>query len=297
MAETYQPSGKAGRGYVPLALAIGLIAAVVGGFVYQKLIGLIPFIYINFLLTIGLAALLAAALGFAIKRGKCRHVTAAAVLAVLIGATADAASFYTAYREWIADLTEELEKGIQNGTIPPVQGETPESIANQATFGDWIDMRVETGWGLGRTGKGVKITGIFVWLLWLAELGTLCGVPLVTAMAGARSPFCEPCVRWTDTHEIGTISHLTAVDIDRVRDAGVEGLLSLQPSNGDRTLEFSVHACPACTTTRFVQVDLEGPDDEESDVEDETLIAPTKLTEVDARALHEKFAAPARSKS
>lgn len=286
MSESYKPSGRFGAACIPMTLVVGLAAALVGGFVYQKIVDFVPFIYVNFLLTIGLGYGLAWVIGFTLERGKCRHLVLAAVLAALCGGVAVAASFYSNYKSGQAEIADELERQVKTLEGEFVEGDTPESLAESFTFGEWIDLRVEHGWEIM---GAITLSGVFVWIIWLIEFGIIVGLPLFVALAAAWRPFCEPCTNWAEQHALGTIDRLTSVDIDQVRGAtNIEPYLGVTPSEGDRSLAFVVHACPTCEVTRFAQVnEIWHEDDGKGSVteKNECLVTPLRLSRPDAEAL------------
>src|SRR5688572_11803570 len=105
----YEPSGRFGAALLPALL---LCAAVGAGlaWVYQWLINLIPFIYVNLLLTLGFGFVLLTMVLTALRAGRNRNHPLALAAAVVLPVIAVIASFGWGYRLALPDLYEQVAK-------------------------------------------------------------------------------------------------------------------------------------------------------------------------------------------
>ncbi|MDJ0523643.1 MAG: hypothetical protein QNJ90_16355 [Planctomycetota bacterium] len=245
----YVPSGRMGALAMPAALVAGAGIAIAGGFVYQKLIDVIPFIYINAVLTIGFAFLLGLVVAFAVGWGKCRNVLVAGAMGLVAGVIAIGFTFHLAHGWHTSEWADELQGLLsREAGVDPAAAEAEVEAVRTMSLGDYIDTRVEMGWTVLR----IELTGIMVWLLWLIEAGILAGGAALIAAGGATAPFCEPCDLYTEQQKLGTIRALPPPSMRTAARQGIPGLLELEEGGGNGRLVFTLQACPRCDRTKFV---------------------------------------------
>ncbi|PJJ54567.1 hypothetical protein [Hymenobacter chitinivorans] len=196
MSLYYQPSKRITVGGVLSFVLLGALAAVPLAFIYVYATWYIPFIYINVLLTLGFGAVLAVVLKLLTKAGKLRHPALVGWLAVLVG-------LWAWYVQWALYLT------LLDGA-----GET-ESLGRRASFTHttfeadvfltlltrpdivlgMLPRLAENGtWGIFT----VTVSGVFLYLVWLAELAIIVFFSWALAHSQAGTPFSETAGQWAD---------------------------------------------------------------------------------------------------
>ncbi|TYZ13382.1 hypothetical protein FY528_02940 [Hymenobacter lutimineralis] len=192
----YQPSGRFTVSGVLLLVILGTAAAVPLAFVYVYAIWYIPFIYINLFVTLGFGLLLGYALKTLTKSGKLRSPA-------LVGWLSFALALWAWYLQWCVYLT--LLFGA---------GET-ESLGSRASFthttfeadvflGTLLNPPLVLGMlpRLADEGTwsifGVTISGIFLYLVWLAELLILVLLTWNMPRSQAEVPFSELADEWAE---------------------------------------------------------------------------------------------------
>ena len=196
MILTYQPSGKLNP--LVLTFSIGAGVAMIGlGFVYQKLLSWIPLIYLNALLVFGYAMAGGFMMQFAVKKGKCRNPMAAKVLGLVVGVVAILSTHRFAYQFALDEA------------IPEIMAEDPTvteaELRAEITFDHYVEVRVEEGWSIGkpgRSGSGLPLKGIFVYIVWLIEAGAVVWWTCVGANKMSQVPFIEAGDVWADQTEV-----------------------------------------------------------------------------------------------
>jgi hypothetical protein len=256
--DAYRPSGR----FDPLALvgiAAVLVVAAATAWLYQRLVDWIPFIYVNVFLTAGFGLVLGAALAAALRWGKVRSRLLALVAAAAVALVAEGASFHWAYRNALPDAYGELRQ------LAAAAGEEAipyDEFERVFTFDDWREARVESGWTLGRVGRsgggGLELSGVFVYAVWLVELGILLVITLLLGAAVPRDPFCETCDRWTETKKLDLWPQVDTATLRRAVEAGDRTTLLAPrpaPGSGD-TATYVLRSCPACRQGGFVGVSV-----------------------------------------
>ncbi len=223
----YQPSGKLNP--LVLTFSIGAGVAMIGlGFIYQKLLSWIPFIYLNALLMIGYAFAGNFAMQFAVKKGKCRNPMVAKLLGLAVGVVAILSTHRFAYQFTL------------NEAIPEIMAEEPgvteEEIRAEITFERYVEVRVDEGWSIGKGGRsGLPIKGVFVYIVWLIEAGVVAAGTYLGANKMAQVPFIEAGDCWADQSEIVVrLSGQTIASKADLAEAGtVEQLIALPTANAE----------------------------------------------------------------
>jgi hypothetical protein len=246
MIETYRPSGQVGVFTFPLWL-LALVPAVLLGYVYQLGLYWIPFIYLNFFMTLGVAFVCGVLMKFVVKRGPCRNVLLTGVMGVVLclGLLAAKHGFqFYAYRAEVADYV------IEENQVPPAeQADVRRAVNEQFTFAEYINVRFDEGWNIGRGGRGgMPINGWFVYLVWLIEAGILVAGSLL-ALGQARHPFNETLLRWADEEEsVATIPLNDPLVYARMREARLIDELVSPPApdstSGNQFLVYKVYSVP-----------------------------------------------------
>ncbi len=248
---SYVASGRMGALSVPAGLGIGLLAGAIGGLVYQKLIDVIPLIYVNVVLTCGLAVVVGLGTAYGLRIGKCRNALVGGMVGVVCGAATLAFTFHLAHQWGRAEMVEELDRlaGIEG----PVPVEVLEYTRN-LSFGDYIDIRVETGWWVGSSG-GPQLTGPLVWLIWLVEAGIVCVGAFLFASTAAAALYCERCEVPTEDQVLGTVRAISPEAMRAAaRRGSIQDCLDVEEGGGDIRFVWILHACPRCDQTTLISV-------------------------------------------
>jgi hypothetical protein len=237
MMQTYSHGGA-----VPVSGAIatvlaGSATAVIGGIVYAYALRWIPFVYVNFILTM----IFGGAMGYVVcaqaQRGKIRNNTFLGVTAILVG-------LLGMYVYWAAYLW--ALAGIGNVGLwafwPPVL----------VGFGQHL---FEKGsWGF----KGDTVTGWILVGVWLIEAGTVLWFTVSAALSESRRPFCESCHEWTEI-EPGVARLVSTGDEpgwQQVLAGDLPSLAEFPPATPDvrQFVRLDAARCPKCEQSRFLTV-------------------------------------------
>lgn len=240
-ATHYKHSGKAPIGGILLSLVAGFVAAALLGVAYAYLIFYIPFVYINFFITIGFGALLGVAVGAAAKAGKVRNNAVVAVIALI----AAAVGYYIHWAFWIAAATE-VRSFDPNALWAFIQ------VLN--TLGPWSIF----GW---------TPTGGPLWFIWGVELLMIVLLGMLAAHAMTSDPFCEATGQWTTRTNLPR--RFTPLPDDATIESGsaVPGMLSPVPDDSPAYTEVSLFSAEGselrCVTLQgvTVEIDKDGKED------------------------------------
>lgn len=178
----YSHSGKAPFGGLLLGLALGLVAGPLLALLYSYITLYLPFIYINFLISLGFGIGVGLPVGFGLKTGKVRN----SPIALALGGAISLWAFYFVWAIWVFALLQRA--GSEEVRLLDV-------ILSPLGLGSAILKINETGaW----TMFGFPVSGIFLWLVWAIEALIILILPLITAWGFVSDPFCETCNRWTE---------------------------------------------------------------------------------------------------
>ncbi len=235
--QTYSHSGTVPVGGAIKTVLVGLATAAIGGIIYAYVFRWIPFVYLNFLMTLAYAGATGLAIAVMARRGQIRSnwfVTIVALVVALVGLYVYWAAYFWALA------------GIQN------VGLLAFSPAVLISFGKHL---FEKGsWGM----KNVTITGWPLVAFWIAEAVIVLRVTVSAALAEARRPFCEPCSEWTEVEE--NVARLAATGDEPAWQqvfAGDLPSLAEFPAaeqGAHQYVRLDVARCPRCERSRFLTV-------------------------------------------
>ncbi len=240
----YTHSGRMGLASIVLGPAAGLAAGILLALLYQYAVYYIPFIYVNFLLTLALGAGIGLACGFALKFGKCRNGAVALAIGAVCALAAVAASHVVNYRIVIGEVQKELA----------ADGVSASDVEAKLDFQSFLRLRADTGWTIGKSGSGMPISGVFVWLVWLIELGAVTGTSAVLANMQVNKPFCENCDQWAVPEHVGSLTPAAYTPLkSAIAGDNMEAVISpTRDPKSDKTAVFTLHRCPACRQSTFL---------------------------------------------
>ena len=239
MFEIYKPSGRFGALAIPL-LIVGLIAAVALAFVYQLLLDVIPFIYITFLITMALGFAGGVGGGMIVHMGKVRNVLLAGLIGVLMTVSALGAKYYFQYQNILGEV---VDSEMQQLEIPEAQrAEFTAAVAEELTFVEHLKLRSNIGWEIGRNG-GMPIQGVFVYLIWLVELGIVGYFAVKMPTSRAREPYSEKLDAWaSEVEQVMTLPITSEEMVTKIKAAtSVDELLELPIPETDESHQFAVY--------------------------------------------------------
>ena len=200
MFEVYKPSG--GVGFATwLLLIVGLVITAVLALVYQYLLELIPYIYLNALMTLGLGIAIGTIAAFIITKGHCRSLVVGTLIGLALATvglgTKFVGQYYTARSAGLEFL--EATNEISDEERPLVIAAFKDSYTLQAHLQD----RIDDGWVLGRgnNNNGAGMGGWLVYLVWLIEAGIIFYFAWTMSRGAAKQPYSEKMNLWADESE------------------------------------------------------------------------------------------------
>jgi hypothetical protein len=236
--QTYSHSGGVPVvGGVATVLA-GVVAAVLGGFVYGYAFYYIPIIFLNILVTLAFAAGIGMAVAVAARAGKVRNN-------LFVGTIGLLATFLGMYVYWGAYCWALLGIG-EVGLF----AFTPMGLI---AFGQ--ELFENGSWGL-RDGDPIK--GWFLVAMWVAETGMILFVSMMCALLDAKRPFCEACREWTEIER--GVARLAASGNEpqwaQVLAGDLPALAAFPPADSTsmQFVRLDVARCPRCEQSRFLSI-------------------------------------------
>lgn len=180
-------------------------------------------------------------MGRALKSGKCRNTTVAAIMTFLV----TAASYYAAWAVWL---------GADTGRSP-MEFLQPARMAAAV-----LDASHKVYFLFG------PMTGAPMWALWGLEAGFVLFLALVFSIDRSKSEtFCENCEIWTTVSKnaalvnAGTVSDVqqTAAQLKQrleLKDFGYLRQLGVVPGGALAWFRLDLHSCPQCGMTHTLQL-------------------------------------------
>ena len=233
----YTPSGVVPIGGALLTIVGSLIPAAILAVVYALIVHWVPFVYLNFLATMGFGFAMGICVTVLSSMGKIRSplfVRFAWLLTLAFGYYVYWGASIWAHGAWRAGLLV-----FDPGAV--------------ISFGSILFE--EGSWGFV---KDAPVTG---WLLvgfWLFEFVIIAGISYITAVANIDQPFCETCNEWTETEKGVALYHATGAEPEweQVRGGEFHVLTQvplLSASLGEY-VRMDVNACPKCTGSNFLSI-------------------------------------------
>jgi hypothetical protein len=194
MKEYYKPSGKFSPIFLVYFLLVSVIVFPILGLIYAYCIWYIPFVYINFFITLGFGFLAGLAISIlVIKKGKVRNT----LLALIIGALSGMVALYFHWSVWI-DLVINAGESYGSNRI----GITVSNIEFLQVFSlifqpnlvfEYINEVSKYGtWGI----RGATVSGTFLWIIWAIEFVMVVGLTSFMAYLQSKKPFSESTNSW-----------------------------------------------------------------------------------------------------
>jgi|GEM_PF-1231509 len=238
MFEIYKPSGSVGLKTWPV-LVVGLVVVAVLAFIYAWLLELIPFIYVNALLTLGMGIAIGTVATLVINLGHCRNLILATLMGILLAVTGLGGKFFSQYYLGRAAGIEFLE---QTDELPEEQRPMiVEAFKQEYSIVDHLQERIEAGWNIGRRGNGAPIGGWLVYLVWLIEAGIIFYFAWTMSRASAKAPYSEKMNLWADESETVMMLPITSDEmVSKIQSAtSVDELLEIPIPKTDESAKLA----------------------------------------------------------
>jgi len=225
MANYYQPSGRFSPLSFPILLVISLTVIPILSAIYAYLTFYIPFIYINFLITIGLGFGVSFCINFLVIRfGKVRNVPLSFIIGLIGG-------FFALYWQWVfwVHIFIEGEIELLQLAINPLG--MIDIIVEINNIGPWEMF-------------GTRLSGIFLWIIWLIETIIIIGFPTISSPSSAKEPFDETANKWYDTINLPNFNYLpnTVVSEFENNNDKVFEMLEVNPVKDKDHSEFTLYS-------------------------------------------------------
>lgn len=211
----YQESGKINfLGLLFSVIIYGLVAMILG-YVYSALIAFIPFIYINFFITIGVGIALGFMVRLLVRITHNRNKRSKIILAIVFGLLFN-------FFQWIVYIL-----NIANGELPDISYYLESFVwfANPKNFFGAIATINSVGaWAI----FGTTFTGIPLALVWIIEAFIIIGLPVMAIYKTKTYPYSEFLNKWypkytllKDFESVSTVNKM-------IRDLQKDPLKSIQ---------------------------------------------------------------------
>ncbi|RUT68109.1 hypothetical protein D0817_22550 [Flavobacterium cupreum] len=206
MEKYYKPSGKFSLIFILYFFLVSVTAFPVLGLIYAYCIWYIPFVYINFFITLGFGFLIGFVVAlFVIKKGKVRNP----LLGFFIGLTAAFLALYLHWAIWI-DLVINAGESYGSDRI----GITVSNIEFLQVFSlifrpdlvlEYISQVNENGtWGI----RGATASGAFLWVVWSIEFIIVITISGFLSYLEAKKPFSESTNSWYEEITLPALSYI-----------------------------------------------------------------------------------------
>lgn len=248
----YQSSGDVNVSGAITVAGLGLIAAIVLGFIYGIVAYYNPFVYLSFLgawfLGVGLGMVVTKAAVF----GKLHNIKVTLGIGVLVGLV----GLYAAWVGWLYVLND-YEYLMLN----------PLEILNFIQLAALLGVYEIFGW---------TPTGFALYAIWGIEAAIIIGGTVLNVMGGVnREPYCEDCGEWTKTEIITTrakriTDHAKTVRALEAHDMSVLTGQALHNTTKALRADVLVHQCKTCSGPRYLSVhNVEVSYDDDGNAEEE----------------------------
>jgi hypothetical protein len=235
--QKYSHSGIIPIGGALLCLVGSAVATALVAVVYALIIRFIPFVYLNFLATLGFGL----AMGFMVavlgKFGKIRSkafILFAWLLTLAVG--------YYVY--WGATIWTHEGLGLGLRVFEP--REIISFAEHLFQFGSWGIFGAQA------------VTGWFLVAFWLGEIGCLGWFSYMVALAEVDQPFCEICNQWTETEKGVAMFNATGSEPEwdnlKLGDYSALTRLPMLASSQPNYVRVDVEHCPQCGNSNFLNI-------------------------------------------
>ena len=191
MTKYYQPSGS----FSPVSFLYFILSSIIIipilALIYTYLVWYIPFIYINFFITIGLGVGVGMTMKYVVQLGKVRNPK----LGLAFGFLGGLLALYFSWVVWLNLIINSAATGESSNIVEQLLtiAGNPEAVYE---LGKIINS---TGtWGFGET----AISGTFLTIIWLIESLIIMFFAVSGPYPSAKAPFCELDDKWFDEKKL-----------------------------------------------------------------------------------------------
>ena len=246
MFKVYKPSGGVGFMTWPLLVA-GLVVMAVLAVIYALLLDLIPYIYLNALLALGMGIAVGTIATYVINIGHCRSVMLATLIGLLLAVTGLGGKFATQYYSFRTQAIAQIEnldlseiEGVSEEDYPAFM----EAAKNSLTFTEHIKARIDLGWDIGRRGNpgGAPFgSGWLAYVVWAIEAGIFFYFGWTMSRAAAQAPYSEKMNMWADEAEAVMLLPITSDEmVSKIQSAtSVDELLEIPIPKTDQSAKLA----------------------------------------------------------
>ncbi len=211
----YQESGRYNALGVLISYIICVLLALILGYIYSVVIILIPIVYLNFILTIGLSLTLGLIVRFLVRITKNRNLKSKLLLALTFG-------LLTNYFQWAVYI------------LYAYDGETPNFFYFLSNLywiiipENFIDIIIDINkFGLWSI-FGIVFTGFGLTIIWLIEAFIIIAGPLVAIYKTKTYPFSELLNKWYPKYTLSKDFKSVSTVNKMIDDLQTEPLKSIQ---------------------------------------------------------------------
>ena len=261
----YKPSGKAPVSGLVILLLVGIAAAFALSFPYVLAVHYIPFIYVNFFVTLGYGFGLAMAMITANHFGKIRSSGKASLVALIVGLAA-------CWFQWVYYLSL-----LPSGEGQFINDFYRQLIAHPDTVFRFMGELSEQGtWGIGKIGRSPTdaVSGIPLIFVWVVEAIIIVGIPVLVGGSSALKPFSELLGRWANEEKLPLPAPFVD-DVDAAKAALESGNFSIfldaSPVVEPQLSELTLHVvdgdpdcCYLSVTNVTIKLDKKGKEERET---------------------------------
>jgi hypothetical protein len=268
--QPYKPSNKVTSSGFTWLLSAAIVSGVAIGSVAQ-IIALVFYLVLLFPALMGLGG--GGVMAFAVRQGKIRNPTIAALFGALAGFILYGAMNGVGYWQFKQQTAQEIQQELGQlnaADIDSVRNAYIKTKTGSTGFVGYLKSSAKDGVSIGKVGhKGINLGETGTWIYWLIELAIIDIMIAVIAYKAAKSVFCESCEQWYgDSTTIGgvkpaaTEAFLTSIQNEHFQPAGklLETIAPVPIPN----LTVAVQCCPTCKispvnlTVNAVSINSEG---------------------------------------
>lgn len=188
----YQPSGRMPFKTLPLTVLFAA-PAIPLGWLYAWLTFHIPFVYLNFLITLGYAGVLAMLANVALQKAKARSPRLAGLLGLALGLF----GWYCQWAAWGGIVAARYTLLDSNGAAP--------GMLTLALDPPMIWQLAHAIYENGIVSiKSATLEGGWLATFWLIELLIMIALPTIMGHSAATEPFCETSGSWAEKLPLAT---------------------------------------------------------------------------------------------
>jgi hypothetical protein len=269
----YEHSGSMNMTGPIYMLISGICGSLVLGLIYGFAIFYIPFIYLNFFITLGFGLFVGFIVGLGGKLGKVRNSTVLLLFGFLFGIFAE----YTGWVSWIyASSSQEIF------TLDPLKIlQILQILSNDGAWGIF-------GW---------TPTGIALYCIWGIEAIMIIGASTMGALAIlASTPFCERCDKWIEEEDEILLEPITDAEElkSQLEQNDYNFLKSLKKTEGETEdyTQINLLHCPTCNENYYltlISVEVTLDSDNKETKEENNILENLIITAEQYRMLKEQW--------